>query len=41
LKEADIEIEEEDLGDDEGAFYVRDPKGNYVELRGNYAIGSR
>ena len=37
LKDAKIEIEEEDLGADEGAFYVRDPEGNYVELRGVYA----
>jgi catechol 2,3-dioxygenase-like lactoylglutathione lyase family enzyme len=37
LKDAKLAIEEEDLGDDEGAFYVRDPEGNYVELRGVYA----
>ena len=37
FKDAKIEIEEEDLGDDEGALYVRDPEGNYVELRGVYA----
>lgn len=37
LTNAKIAIEEEDLGDDEGAFYVRDPEGNYVELRGGYA----
>src|SRR6185503_10856259 len=36
LKDAKIEIEEEDLGDDEGAFYIRDPEGNYVEIRGGY-----
>jgi len=37
LKDAKIEIEEESMEDEEGAFYVRDPEGNYVELRGVYA----
>lgn len=37
LADAKIEIEEESLEDDEGAFYIRDPEGNYVELRGGYA----
>jgi catechol 2,3-dioxygenase-like lactoylglutathione lyase family enzyme len=37
LKDAKVGIEEEDLGEDEGAFYVRDPEGNYVELRGTYS----
>jgi catechol 2,3-dioxygenase-like lactoylglutathione lyase family enzyme len=39
MRDAKVAIEEEDLSDDEGAFYVRDPEGNYVELRGAYVSG--
>lgn len=37
LDHLSLAIEEESLEDDEGAFYIRDPEGNYVELRDTYA----
>ena len=39
LKKARIDIEEEQQDDGEAAFYIRDPEGNCVELRGKRVRG--